>query len=94
MLTKQEALLGTGALVESMKVREPRRTALPCGLRFYGDGISFWVFSSQSLYSGSFLVAHALLSQDGCQQKDSGRWLDTWHLHLIFPELFGLVMAY
>ena len=94
MLTKQEALLGTGALAESIKVREPRRTALPRGLRFYGDGISFWLFSGQSLYSGSFLVVHASLSQDGCQQKDSGRWLDAWCLHLTFPELFGLVMAY
>ena len=31
MLTKQKALLGTGALAESMKVREPRGTALPHG---------------------------------------------------------------
>ena len=28
-LTKQEALLGRGARVESSRVREPRRTALP-----------------------------------------------------------------
>ena len=31
MLTKQETLLGGGARVESSKVREPRRTALPRG---------------------------------------------------------------
>ena len=31
MLTKQKALLGTSALEESNKVREPRRTALPHG---------------------------------------------------------------
>ena len=32
MLTKQETLLGKGAWVESRRVREPRRTALPHGL--------------------------------------------------------------
>ena len=31
MLTKQEALLGKGAWAEGSRVREPRRTALPCG---------------------------------------------------------------
>ena len=31
MLTKQEMLLGRGAQAESRRVREPRRTALPCG---------------------------------------------------------------
>ena len=31
MLTKQEILLGKGTQVESTRVREPRRTALPCG---------------------------------------------------------------
>ena len=50
VLTKQEILLGKGARVESSKVREPRRTAVLCGLQsgFYGDGISFWVVLSQS----------------------------------------------
>ena len=33
MLTKQEALLGSGAQVESRRVREPRRTALARGLQ-------------------------------------------------------------
>ena len=27
------------------------------------------------------------------RKKDSGRWLDTWHLLLTFPELFWLVVA-
>ena len=27
-------------------------------------------------------------------KKESGRWSDTWRLHLTFPELFALVMAY
>ena len=31
VLTKQEILLGKGTQVESNRVREPRRTALPCG---------------------------------------------------------------
>ena len=50
VLTKQEILLGKSAQVESSRVREPRRTALPRGLRFYGDGISFWVVFSQSYW--------------------------------------------
>ena len=50
MLTKQEILLGKGTWVESSRVREPRRTALPLArsLGFYGDGISFWVVFGQS----------------------------------------------
>ena len=31
VLTKQETLLGRGAGVESSRIGEPRRTALPCG---------------------------------------------------------------
>ena len=31
-LAKQETLLRRGAQVESRRVEEPRRTALPCGL--------------------------------------------------------------
>ena len=31
VLTKQEAFLGRGAWEESSKLREPRRTSLPCG---------------------------------------------------------------
>ena len=31
VLTKQEILLGKGTKGESRRVREPRRTALPCG---------------------------------------------------------------
>ena len=50
VLTKQEIFLGKGTLVESSRVREPRRTALPHGLQsqFYGGGISFQVVLSQS----------------------------------------------
>ena len=50
MLTKQEILLGKGTQAESRRVREPRKTALPHGLKsqFSGDGISFQVVLSQS----------------------------------------------
>ena len=33
VLTKQEILLGKGSWVESRRVREPRRAALPRGLK-------------------------------------------------------------
>ena len=44
--------------------------------------------------SESFLVVHAFLSQDGCQQE--GFWEVIGHVvsHLTFPELFWLVVAY
>ena len=50
VLTKQETLLGRGAQEKSSRVREPRRTALPCGSQsqVYGDGISFRVVFGQS----------------------------------------------
>ena len=50
MLTNQVILLGKGTRVEHSRVRETRRTALPVAgsLRFYGDGINFWVVFSQS----------------------------------------------
>ena len=70
MQIKQEILLGRGTWVESRKVRESRRTALLCELQS-------WVFMVMELVSGlslashsdsgSFLVAHVLLSQDGFQ---------------------------
>ena len=47
---KARDFIGKGARVESRRVREPRRTALPngCSLGFYGDGISFRVVFGQS----------------------------------------------
>ena len=63
VLTKQEVLLGKGSWVESSRVRESRRTALPaaCSLGFYGDGISFQVVFTQSFWlrfppGGTYLV--------------------------------------
>ena len=68
MLTKQETLLGKGTGVESSRVREPRRTALPwlavSGFMVMGL-VSMWSLANHS-NSESFLVVHASLSQDGC----------------------------
>ena len=47
---KARDFIGKGPRVESRRVREPRRTALPCGLQSYGDGISFRVVFSQSFW--------------------------------------------
>ena len=74
MLTKQETLLGRSAQVESSGVRELRRTALPLSLA--DSGFMMGLVSGLSLAShsnsGSFLVVHALLGQDGFQQE--GFW--------------------
>ena len=50
MLTEQEVLLGKGPRAESSQLREPRGLLCPMAhsLRFYGEGISFWVVSDQS----------------------------------------------
>ena len=72
MLTKQEILLGKGTQVESNRVREPRRTALSGSVGWLSVSgfmvmglVSRWSLTNRS-NSESFLVAHALLSQDGC----------------------------
>ena len=97
LLTKQEILLGKGTRVESSRVREPRRTALPVSttavarsLGFYGDGISFLVVFSQSSDSESFLVVHALFSQDGCQR--GGFWEVVGHVVSPF-DLSGTLLV-
>ena len=73
MLTKQEILLGKGTQVESSRVREPRRTALPRGSQgFKVMGlVSGWSLANHSNLE-SFLVAHASLIQDGCLRE--GFW--------------------
>ena len=76
MLTKQETLLARGAQAESSRIRKPRRTAHSLG--FYGDGISFWLSLVHDSDSESFLVAHALFSQDGCQR--GGFWEVVGHV--------------
>ena len=82
VLTKQEIFLAKGTQAESSKVREPRRTALPCGLQSYVDKFLCCSFMLIGLISGlslanhsdseSFLVVHALFSQDGCQRRILG----------------------
>ena len=72
MLTKQEILLGGSAQVESSRVREPGRTALPCGLGFMVMGLVSGLSLANHSDSESFLVVHALFRQDGCQRE--GFW--------------------
>ena len=74
LLTKQELLLGKGARVESRRVREPRRTALPHGFQsgFMVTGFVSGLSLASHSDSGSFLVVHTLFSQDGCQRE--GFW--------------------
>ena len=76
VLTKQEIFLGKGTLVESSRVREPRRTALPHGLPhgsgFMVMGLVSWLSLANHSDSESFLVVNALFSQDGCQRE--GFW--------------------
>ena len=47
-------------------------------LGFYGDGISFPVALANHSDSESFLVVHALFSQDGCQTE--GFWEVVGHM--------------
>ena len=72
VLTKQEILLGGSAQVESSRVREPGRTALPCGLGFMVMGLVSGLSLANHSDSENFLVVHTLLSQDGYQQE--GFW--------------------
>ena len=81
VLTKQETLLGRGVLAESSRVREARRIALQgkgsqedCSATWWFAVSGFMVMRLVSGFSlanpsdsGSFLVASALLSQDGLQ---------------------------
>ena len=66
MLAKQEILLGKGTQVERSRVGEPRRTALPC---FMVMGLVSWLSLANHSDSESFLVVHALFSQEGCQRE-------------------------
>ena len=66
VLTKQEILLGKGTQVESSRVREPRRTALPQSWVLWWMGLVSGLSLANYSNLESFLVAHASLSQDGC----------------------------
>ena len=74
LLTKQETLPGRGTGVERSRVRELKKTALPCGSqsRFYGNQVSFWSLSGQLLWLRVIPGGMFSLSQDGFQQE--GFW--------------------
>ena len=97
VLTKQEILLGKGTRVESSRVREPRRTALP-------RGSQSWVLWWWDLFPGglwpiiliqslSWWRTHRSAKMDA-SERDSGKWTDTWCFLLTFPEPCWLVVAY
>ena len=65
LLTEQETVLAKDAWAESMRVREPRRTVQPHGFMVTGSVSRLSLVHRSD--SGSFLVVHALLSQDGFQ---------------------------
>ena len=90
VLTKQEILLGRGAQAESSRLREPRRTALPCDLQSWG----FMVLGLASEFSlanhpdsGPFLVECILPNQYGFQWE--GFWEGRTH-GLASPLSFDL----
>ena len=61
--------------LESSRVRESRRTALPMWLTILGFmvmGLVSWLSLTSHSDSESLLVVHPLLSQDGCQRE--GFW--------------------
>ena len=96
VLTKQEILLGKGTWVESSRVREPRRTALPHGLQ---SRVLWWWDQFLGCFqpiiltqSPSWWCTPCSVKMDA-REKDSGRWSDIWCLPLTFPELFRLVEA-
>ena len=71
VLTKREVLLGKGGQGD------------PGGLLgFYGDGISFRSSLAHHSDSESFLVVHALFSQDGCRR--GGFWEVVGHRGVSF----------
>ena len=84
---KQEILLGKGTWVESSRMRETRRIALPRGshsLGFNADEISFWVVFSQSFWlrvlpGGARLVQPRWMPERrilrGVQTCDASFWL-------------------
>ena len=71
MLTQQEILLGNGTQVESRRVRESKRTAVTVS-GFMVMGLVSGLSLANHSDSESFLVVHALFSQDGCQRE--GFW--------------------
>ena len=71
MLTKQEILLGEGAHVESQEgkgTQENRSVTWLAVSGFMVMGLVSGLFLANHSDTESFLVVHALFSQDGCQR--------------------------
>ena len=71
MLTKQEILLGEGARVESQEgkgTQENRSVTWLAVSGFMVMGLVSGLFLANHSDTESFLVVHALFSQDGCQR--------------------------
>ena len=71
MLTKHETLLGRGSWEESRRVRDPRGLLchMACSLGFMVMGLVSGLSLASHSDLESFLVVHALFSQDGCQRE-------------------------
>ena len=97
MLTEQEILLGKGTRVESSRVREHRRTALPRGSQSRGfmvmGLVSGGLWPNILIQSLSWWCTHGSAKMD-VSERDSGKWTDMRCLLSTFPELFLLVVAY
>lgn len=65
MHAEKEALLRRGSWAKQPGEANPGELlyCMACSLRFYGEGVSFWVVSAHHSDPGPFLVAHALLKQ-------------------------------
>ena len=83
VLTKQEILLGKGTRVESSRVREPRRTALPRGSQsrvlWWRDSFPGGLWPIILIQSLSWWCMHRLAKMDA-SKRDSGKWTDIWCL--------------
>ena len=74
---------------ESRRVREPRRTALPRGLKsqvLRQLGLASRLSLANHSDSGSFLVVQALFSQNGFQWAGFWEVVDMWCFLLTFPN--------
>ena len=91
----KEILLGKFTGVESRRVREPRRTALPRGLQvlWWWDSFPGGLWPIILIQSLSWWRTHRPAKMD-TSEKDSGKWTDKRCLLSTFPELFRLVVAY
>ena len=67
VLTKQETLLGRGGEQQSKGIQENCSVTWLTVSGFMVMGLVSWLSLAYLSDSGSFLVAHALLSQDGFQ---------------------------